>query len=238
MEAVILAGGKGTRLRPYTTTLPKPLMPVGERPILEIVIGQLRAAGIKKITMAVNHMADIIMAFFGNGEKFGVEITYSMEDKPLGTVGPIKLIKDLPEYFLVMNGDILSDIDYAGLVKSHIASGAPFTIATYQRDSKIDFGVLEIDKVSNRLTGFIEKPIYHFDVSMGIYVFSRRVMEMVPADKPFGIDNLALRLLAENQPVNTFPFGGYWLDIGRPDDYDKANQDLAENPLLFENMSK
>ena len=238
MEAVILAGGKGTRLRPYTTTLPKPLMPVGERPILEIVIGQLKAAGIRKITIAVNHMAEIIMAFFGNGEKFGVEITYSMEDKPLGTVGPLKLIKDLPEYFLVMNGDILSDIDYARLFKSHIASGAPFTIATYQRDSKIDFGVLEIDKISHRLTGFIEKPIYHFDVSMGIYVFSRRVMDMVPADQSFGIDNLALRLLDENQPVNIFPFGGYWLDIGRPDDYDKANQDLADNPSLFENISR
>ena len=238
MEAIILAGGKGTRLRPYTTTLPKPLMPVGERPILEIVIGQLRAAGIKKITLAVNHMADIIMAFFGNGEKFGVEISYSMEDKPLGTVGPVKLIKDLPEYFLVMNGDILSDIDYAGLIKAHIASGTPLTIATYRRDSKIDFGVLEIDKTSNRLTGFIEKPIYNFDVSMGIYVFSRSLMEMVPANQPFGIDNLALRMLAENLPINTFQFSGYWLDIGRPDDYDKANKDLADNPLLFENMSR
>ena len=238
MEAIILAGGKGTRLRPYTTTLPKPLMPVGERPILEIVIGQLRAAGIKKITLAVNHMADIIMAFFGNGEKFGVEISYSMEDKPLGTVGPIKLIKDLPEYFLVMNGDILSDIDYAGLIKAHIASGTPLTIATYRRDSKIDFGVLEIDKTSNRLTGFIEKPIYNFDVSMGIYVFSRSLMEMVPANQPFGIDNLALRMLVENLPINTFQFGGYWLDIGRPDDYDKANQDLADNPSLFENISR
>ena len=237
MEAVILAGGKGTRLRPYTTTLPKPLMPVGERPILEIVIGQLRAAGIKKITIAVNHMAEIIMAFFGNGEKFGVEISYSLEDKPLGTVGPIKLIKDLPEHFLVMNGDILSDIDYSGLFSAHIASGEQFTIATYQRDSKIDFGVLEIDKTTNKLTGFIEKPIYHFDVSMGIYIFSKSLMDIVPSDQPFGIDNLALKMLGNKQPINTFQFGGYWLDIGRPDDYDKANKDLADNPLLFGNLS-
>ena len=234
MEAVILAGGKGTRLRPYTTTLPKPLMPVGERPILEIVIGQLKAAGIKKITIAVNHMAEIIMAFFGNGEKFGVEITYSMEDKPLGTVAPLKLIKNLPEHFLVMNGDILSNIDYAEVIKSHIASGARLTIATFQRDAKIDFGVLEIDKATNRLTGFIEKPVYHFDVSMGVYVFSREVMDVVPVNQPFGIDNLALKMLAEKQHVNTFRFGGYWLDIGRPDDYDQANHDIAENASLFE----
>jgi len=233
MEAVILAGGKGSRLRPYTTTLPKPLMPVGERPILQIVIGQLKAAGIKKITIAVNHMAEIIMAFFGNGEKFGVEISYSMEDKPLGTVGPLKLIKDLPEFFLVMNGDILSNIDYGKLIKSHQVSGAPLTIATYQRDSKIDFGVLEIDKATNRLNGFIEKPVYHFDVSMGIYVFSRSVMEIVPVDQPFGIDSLALKMLAQNMHINTFNFSGYWLDIGRPDDYDQANLDISKNASLF-----
>jgi NDP-sugar pyrophosphorylase family protein len=238
MEAVILAGGKGTRLRPYTTTLPKPLMPVGERPILAIVIAQLKAAGIKKITIAVNHMAELIMAYFGNGEKFGVEITYSMEDKPLGTVGPVKLIKDLPDHFLVMNGDILCNLNYAELFKAHVASGAGFTIATYQRDAKIDFGVLEIDKTSKQLTAFIEKPTYHFDVSMGIYVFSKSVLEIVPRDQPFGIDNLALRMLAERQAVNTFPFSGYWLDIGRPDDYDQANNDVANNPGLFEKMDK
>ena len=237
MEAIILAGGKGTRLMPYTTTLPKPLVPVGERPILEIVINQLKSAGIKKITIAVNHMAEIIMAFFGNGEKFGVEITYSIEDKPLGTVGPLKLIKNLPDYFLVMNGDILSNINYAEVVEAHIASGAAFTIATYQRDSKIDFGVLEIDKNSKQLTGFIEKPVYHFDVSMGIYVFSKKVMDIVPDNEAFGIDNLALSLLSKGVPINTFPFNGYWLDIGRPDDYDRANKDFADNPSLFGNIA-
>src|SRR5215831_1110575 len=214
MEAVILAGGKGTRLKPYTTTLPKPLMPVGERPILEIVIGQLRAAGIKKVRMAVNHMADIIMAFFGNGEKFGVEITYSIEDKPLGTVGPVKLIKDLPESFLVMNGDILSDIDYADLHSKHLSSGADLTIATYQRDNEIDFGVLEIE--GGRLTAFREKPVYHLSVSMGIYVFNRALLSRVPANQHFGIDNLVLGMLADKHPVNTYAFLGYWLDIGRP----------------------
>lgn len=226
MEAIILAGGKGTRLRPYTTTLPKPLMPVGERPILEILIGQLREAGVSRITIAVNHMADLIMAFFGNGQKVGVPIAYSMEDKPLGTVGPMTLIESLPEHFLVMNGDILTDLDFAHLYQSHLNSGAPLTIATYQRDTRIDFGVLTIDGDSRRLTGFQEKPTYHFDVSMGAYVFSRSLIDRVPRGIPYGFDSLVLDMLRDGVPINTYPFGGYWLDIGRPDDYDMANQDL------------
>lgn len=145
MEAVILAGGKGSRLRPFTITLPKPLMPIGERPILEIVINQLKANGVTKITIAVNHMADLIMAFFGSGDKLGVEIKYSIEEKALGTVAPVKLIKDLPEYFIVMNGDILTDINYADLFNAHIKSGALFTVATYQREALIDFGVLDVE---------------------------------------------------------------------------------------------
>jgi NDP-sugar pyrophosphorylase family protein len=228
MEAVILAGGKGTRLRPYTTTLPKPLMPVGDRPILEIMITQLQAAGFEKITIAVNHMADLIMAFFGKGEKFGVRIEYSIEDQPLGTVGPLRLIKDLPEHFLVMNGDILTDLDYGNLHRTHARDNALLTIATYSRDVQIDFGVLEIDSAGNRLTGFREKPTYHFDVSTGIYAFSRAVVERIPADGPYGIDSLVLDLLRDGLKVKAYPFQGYWLDIGRPDDYDRANLDASE----------
>ncbi|HEU4698112.1 MAG TPA: sugar phosphate nucleotidyltransferase [Gemmatimonadales bacterium] len=225
LEAVILAGGKGTRLRPYTTTLPKPLMPVGERPILEIILGQLRRAGVGRVTIAVNHMADLIMAFFGDGRKFGLEIAYSMEDQPLGTVAPLRLIESLPERFLVMNGDVLTDLDYADLYRAHERAGAPLTIATYRRDVRIDFGVLEVDPATSRLTGFREKPAYHFDVSMGIYGFCRSVLEIVPADRPFGLDDLVLGMLARGMPVNAYPFDGYWLDIGRPDDYDRANQE-------------
>jgi NDP-sugar pyrophosphorylase family protein len=235
MEAVILAGGKGTRLRPYTITLPKPLMPVGERPILEVVIGRLKAAGVTKITIAVNHMADLIMAFFGAGEKVGVEIKYSIEEKPLGTVAPVKLISGLPEHFLVMNGDILTDIDYADLYHSHIESGALFTIATYQRETKIDFGVLDLENTLNRVTGFREKPTYHFDVSMGIYVFSRALLEHVPFNEPYGIDNLVLDMLSRKMTINSYPFKGYWLDIGRPDDYDQANKDV-DNILNLEDI--
>jgi NDP-sugar pyrophosphorylase family protein len=228
MEAVILAGGKGTRLRPYTTTLPKPLMPVGDRPILEIMISQLQAAGVGKITIAVNHMADLIMAFFGNGEKLGVEITYSIEDRPLGTVGPLRQLHDLPEHFLVMNGDVLTDLDYADLYCTHARGTAPLTIATFQRDTQIDFGVLEIDAAEGRLTGFREKPTYHFDVSTGVYAFSRTLIERIPGDRPYGIDNLVLDMLRDGLRVAAYPFQGYWLDIGRPEDYDRANENAGE----------
>ena len=228
MEAVILAGGKGTRLRPYTTTLPKPLMPVGDRPILEIMITQLQAFGVGKITIAVNHMADLIMAFFGNGERFGVEIVYSIEDRPLGTVGPLRLLQDLPEHFLVMNGDVLTDLDYADLYCTHARGNAPLTIATFQRDLQIDFGVLEIDAVESRLTGFREKPTYHFEVSTGVYAFSRTLIERIPVDRPYGIDNLVLGMLQAGERVAAYPCRGYWLDIGRPEDYDRANENVGE----------
>jgi NDP-sugar pyrophosphorylase family protein len=228
MRAVILAGGKGVRLRPYTTTLPKPLVPVGERPILEIVIAQLRAAGVKRVTIAVNHMAEIIMAFFGSGEKFGLDIDYSLEDKPLGTVAPLKLIEDLPEHFIVVNGDTLTDIDHAALYQAHLDSGRPLTIATYQRQVNIDFGVLKVDEASGLVTNFWEKPTYNFEVSMGVYVFSRRLLERVPPDEPYGLDELVLGMLKDGQPINAYRFDGYWLDIGRPADYDQANRDAEK----------
>jgi len=233
MRAVILAGGKGVRLRPYTTTLPKPLVPVGERPILEIVISQLRDAGVERITIAVNHMAEIIMAFFGSGERFGIEIDYSLEDKPLGTIAPLRLIKDLPEHFIVMNGDTLTDIDYAALYQAHIGSGKPLTIATYRREVKIDFGVLEVDEASNLVTGFQEKPIYRFEVSTGVYVFSRRLLERIPFNEPYGLDDLVLGMLKDERPINAYRFDGYWLDIGRPADYDQANRDIEMLDLGF-----
>ena len=224
MQAIILAGGKGTRLRPYTTVLPKPLMPVGDRPVLAIVLNQLKRAGATKATLAVNHMAELIMSFFGQGEKFGLEIAYSQEDKPLSTVGPIKLIPNLPGTFLVMNGDILTDLDYAALYRSHLASGAVLSVATYRRDVGIDFGVLKVDH-TQRLTGFEEKPTFHFDVSMGIYIFDRSVLEYVPSNELYGFDRLVLDLLAAKKFVNTYRHTGYWLDLGRPDDYDSANED-------------
>jgi NDP-sugar pyrophosphorylase family protein len=234
MRAVILAGGKGVRLRPYTTTLPKPLMPVGERPILNIVIDQLRAASVERVTIAVNHMAEIIMAFFGSGEKFGLDIDYSIEDKPLGTIAPIRLIKDLPEHFIVMNGDTLTDIDYAALYRSHIDSGKLLTIATYRRQVNIDFGVLTVDEASNLVSGFKEKPTHHFEVSTGIYVFSRQLLERVPLNEPYGLDDLVLGMLKDGQQIHPYRFDGYWLDIGRPEDYDQANRDVERLSFVRE----
>lgn len=234
MEAVILAGGKGTRLKPYTTTIPKPLVPVGEQPILGIVLGQLKAAGVSKVTITVNHMAELIMAFFGTGEKFGLEIAYSLEDRPLGTVAPVKLIKNLPEHFIVMNGDLLTDIDYAAVYQAHVDSGAQLTITTFRRDNKIDFGVIDVDEETKRVVGFREKPYYHFVVSTGVYVYSRSLLDRVPLNEPYGLDNLVLDMLKDGVPINTYAHQGYWLDIGRPDDYEQANMD-AERFLPKEN---
>lgn len=228
MQAIILAGGKGTRLKPYTTTIPKPLVPVGEQPILGIILGQLREAGFKKVTITVNHMAELIMAFFGNGERFGIEIAYSLEDRPLGTVAPVKLIKDLPEHFIVMNGDLLTDIDYAAVYNAHIASGAELTITTFRRDNKIDFGVIDVDENTGRVVGFREKPNYHFVVSTGVYVYSRVLLDRVPLNQPYGLDNLVLDMLKDGVPINTYAHQGYWLDIGRPDDYEQANLDVEK----------
>lgn len=224
-RAVILAGGKGTRLRPYTIVLPKPLMPIGDYPILEVVVRQLVRAGFDRITMAVNHQAELIKAFFGDGAKWGVAIDYSLEDRPLGTMGPLRLILDLPEHFLVMNGDILTDLDFAAFHDAHVAAGSLFTISSHCREQSIDYGVLETD--SRRcLAGFREKPKTEYEVSMGVYMVSRKAVDVVPEGRPFGFDNLMLGLIAAKLEVTVRSFDGYWLDIGRPDDYLKAIEEF------------
>jgi NDP-sugar pyrophosphorylase family protein len=223
-RAVILAGGRGTRLRPYTISLPKPLMPIVEKPILEIIICQLAAQGIEHITLAVNHQADILRAYFADGNKWNVRIDYSLESEPLGTMGPLKLIADLPEAFLVLNGDILTDLNYADFVESHQNENRLFTISAARRVQKIDFGVLEIGD-DRMLRGFHEKPSLPYLVSMGVYCLNRRVLDWIPQGRPYGFDHLVLDLLAGHQPICVVTHPGYWLDIGRPDDYDKAIED-------------
>jgi NDP-sugar pyrophosphorylase family protein len=211
----------GTRLRPYTVVLPKPLMPIGEFPILEVIVRQLARYGFDRITLAVNHQAEIIKAFFQNGEKWGVRIDYSLEDRPLGTMGPLGLIHDLPSDVLVMNGDILTDLDFGALFDAHRKSGAIFTISSSRREQMIDYGVLHSDETGH-LAGFQEKPRSCFEVSMGVYMVSERVLPFIPADRPYGFDNLMLDLIARNECVAVRRFDGYWLDIGRPDDYARA----------------
>jgi NDP-mannose synthase len=225
MEAVILAGGKGTRLQPYTSDIPKPLVPIGERPVIEILLGQLKKAGVTRVHMAVNHLAHLVMAVLGDGKGLGLEIRYAVEESPLSTVAPIARIADLPEQFLVANGDIITDLDVAALYRFHEEHRPLVTVATFQRSEKIDFGVLTADG-HGRVTGFQEKPSLNCLVSMGIYVFSRDVLALVPKDGPFGFDDLMLKLLAEKHPVCSYRHEGYWLDIGRPGDYERALADL------------
>ena len=231
-RAVILAGGKGARLHPYTVVLPKPLMPVGEYPILEVIVRQLVYFGFSHITMAVNHQADIIKAFFGNGGRWGVKIDYSLETSPLSTMGPLRLIRDLPENFLVMNGDILTDLDFDEFFSLHVEQGNIFTISAYQRDVHSEFGVLEVDK-GGCLTGFKEKPVIRYDVSMGIYMVSRDALNYIPEGRPYGFDELMLDLISANRPVLVKKCKGYWLDIGRPDDYMAAIDIFGKNGNEF-----
>jgi NDP-sugar pyrophosphorylase family protein len=232
MRAVILAGGKGTRLKPYTTVFPKPLMPVGDMPILEIILRQLAANRICDITIAVGHLAELIQAFFNNGSNFGVNIDYSMENKPLGTAGPLSLIDNLDSDFLVMNGDVLSTIRYADIIKQHKASKATCTIAVRKRNVKIDFGVLELDDTST-VRRYIEKPTYNYTVSMGIYVFSPTVMQFIKKREYLDFPDLVQLLLEKGEKVYAYQSDDYWLDIGRPDDYQQAVDEFEANRHLF-----
>lgn len=226
-RAIILAGGRGTRLRPYTVVLPKPLMPIGDFPILEVIVRQLVKAGFDHITMAVNHQAEIIKAFFRDGESWGTFIDYSLEDEPLGTMGPLKLIDDLPDNFLVMNGDVLTDLDFADFHDEHVHSHRIFTISSKSREHRIDYGVLDVND-DGRLTGFREKPKVTYDVSMGVYMVALKTLDFIPSSESFGFDSLMLKLIELNQDVAVKPFSGYWLDIGRPDDYAKAIDEFEE----------
>lgn len=226
MRAIILSGGKGTRLRPFTSFIPKPLVPLGDKyTILEIIIKQLANNGFTHITLAVNHMSHLIQSFFGDGSRYSVKIDYSVEDKELSTIGPLKLITDLPENFLVMNGDVLTDLDYKSFFKDHRSSGALISVSTFSRTQKIDFGVIEKDD-NNNLNGFVEKPEKKFEVSMGVYMLSKQILDLVPDNQSYGFDTLMHDLILKGMQKQAIikSFKGFWLDIGRPDDYDFANE--------------
>ena len=228
MRAIIMAGGKGTRLRPYTTLIPKPLVPLGGKySILEIVIMQLAKSGFTHVTLAVNHLSHLIMAYFGDGDRFKVKLDYSVEESELSTIGPLTLLSDLPANFLVMNGDILCDLNYRSFFEQHVTTQSSISVSSYRRQVKIDFGVLGVDS-AGLLNSFQEKPSYDFDVSMGIYCLNRSVIERLPRAQPYGFDTLMLDSLAQSQPVSVRDFSGYWLDIGRPDDYQYADENFAE----------
>ncbi|SEG73450.1 Nucleotidyl transferase [Nonomuraea solani] len=233
MHVVILAGGKGVRLRPFTSALPKPLVPIGEEyAILDIILQQLTSQGFKRATLAVGHLSPLIRAFVGDGSRWGMEVDYTEEVAPLSTIGPLFPIRDrLPEHFLVMNGDVLTTINYADLLAAHIGADVPLTVATSPRVVKIDFGVLEAK--GGRIVGFREKPLLSYHVSMGVYALSRQTIAHYPEGMPFGFDELVLDLLARDTPPGIYEFDGYWLDIGRPDDYDEANARFDEYRALL-----
>jgi len=231
-RAVILAGGRGTRLRPYTVVLPKPLMPIGDYPILEVIVRQLVQGGFDRITLAVNHQAELLRAFFGDGSRWSVAIDYSQENQTLSTMGPLRLIADLPEDFLVMNGDVLTDLSFAELLDEHARAHRSFTISAHRRVQKIEYGVLQTDTESF-LSGFSEKPEIPYLVSMGVYAVNRRVLEYIPPNVAYGFDSLMLDLMKGGRPAYVRSYNGYWLDIGRPDDYAEAIELFESKQSVF-----
>lgn len=232
MKAIVLAGGKGTRLAPYTTVLPKPLMPIGDMPILEIVLRQLARNGFTQVSLAVGYLAELLMAYCGDGSKFGLKIAYSREEQPLGTAGPISLVPDLNETFLVMNGDLLTTLDYREMLRFHRERGAIATLAAYQREVKIDLGVIEADE-EDWVNDYIEKPVYKYLVSTGVYLFEPDILSFIPPRARLDLPELVLRLKAAGHPVNIYRFDGYWLDIGRHDDYEIAVQEFLSHREAF-----
>lgn len=234
MQALILAGGRGTRLRPYTTVLPKPLMPVGDYPILEIILRQLKYFGFEEVILAVGYQSHLFQAFFQDGERFGLRIRYSFETEALGTAGPLALVLDqLQQDFLVMNGDLLTTLNYRNLWEHHENSGAAATIGLYQRDVNIDFGVIESDG-DGRLLRYIEKPTYHFDVSMGVNILNTQAIRpyLIPG-KHLDLPQLMSTLSENGRPVRCYREPCYWLDIGRIDDYQTANEIFGTRQAEF-----
>lgn len=228
MRAIILAGGKGTRLHPFTINFPKPLVPVGDIPIIELLILRLIECGIIDITLSLGHLAELVKAYFAHRSSLSgkLNLSFVTEQEPTGTAGSLALVPGLDRTFLVMNGDLLTNLDFNALLAYHRERGAAMTIATHRRHVKIDLGVLELD-ANQRITNYIEKPQTDYFVSMGVYVYEPTVLKYIHPGVYLDFPDLVLQLLADNLPVYAFPSDCLWLDIGRPDDYGRA-QELFE----------
>jgi NDP-sugar pyrophosphorylase family protein len=227
-RAVVLAGGRGSRLAPYTTVLPKPLMPVGERPILEILLRQLGAAGLDDITLAVGHQAHLVRAVVGDGSAHGVSVRYQEEEGALGTAGPLASIPDLDATFVMVNGDVLTTLDLRALVRAHQDAGNELTIATHRRTVRADYGVVHTDAAlcpPYRVVDYEEKPELAYTVSMGVYVLEPAAIGHLEVGGYCDLPDLVLDLLSRGAPIGAYPFDGYWLDIGREDDFRRAQTD-------------
>lgn len=229
-RVVIQAGGKGTRLYPYTAVLPKPLMPIGDLPVLEILIRQLVHHGFRDITITVGHLGHLIVAVIGDGERLGARVTYLWEDEPRGTIGALSKLEweDPTGPLLVMNGDLLTDFDYREFLEKHEESGASLSVGVYYKPVPITLGVLDLDH-DHRVTGFREKPVLSFPCSMGIYMLEPEILPLIPAEGMFGFDQLMATCLERQIPVRAHPFNGLWLDIGRVEDYQQASRLFEEN---------
>jgi len=225
MKAVVLAGGRGTRLVPYTFVFPKPMMPIGDRTILEVLLVQMKRAGISHVTLAVGHLAGLMSAYFQDGERYDLDITYSYESKPLGTAGPLANISELDDTFLVTNGDILTQLNIAEMFKFHREQQGICTIAMHERKVQIDLGVIELNQ-GYEITGYVEKPAFDYKVSMGLYIFEPRVLNYIPKDEYLDFPNLIKKLLAAGEKVIGYPYDGYWQDLGNPADYVQATKDF------------
>jgi len=232
MRAVILAGGKGSRLKPYTTVFPKPLVPVGDQPILDLVLRQLRACGFTDVTLALGHLGQLIQAYCGDGSRWGLRLAYSFESQPLGTAGPLALAAPPEEHFLAMNGDLLTTLDYGELLRAHARSGKLATVTVFEKKVPIDLGVLELDAQGN-LVDYVEKPTLTYQVSTGIYAFHRRILDFIPPGQRLDFPDLVRGLIARHEALGTHQFRGQWLDIGRPEDHALAVEALERDPAAF-----
>jgi NDP-sugar pyrophosphorylase family protein len=233
MKVIILAGGKGRRLYPYTVSLPKPLMPVGDFPILEVILRQLKACRLDQVTLAVGHLGNLIQAYCGDGSKWGLRIQYSFEDEPLGTVGPLARLQNLKQTFMVMNGDLLTTLNYPDLAEYHRKQKALATIAAQKRWVDIDFGVIQRDKKDGGMAKYVEKPRLSYLVSMGVYVFEPEILSLIPPNEKFDFPDLMHLLLDQGKRVAIYDSKDFWLDIGRPDDYQKAVEEFEKDPRRF-----
>ncbi|MDP2630184.1 MAG: sugar phosphate nucleotidyltransferase [Candidatus Uhrbacteria bacterium] len=231
-QAVILCGGVGTRLQPYTTVLPKPLMPIGNEAIVSILIRQLKRDGYEHVIIASGYLGELMESYLGDGSKYGLVIEYSREDKPLGTAGPLTLIDNLEDQFLLVNGDTLCTLDFDAFYTSHQKSGSAATIGTYKKFVKIDLGVLHFSD-DLLLKEYVEKPEYTFDISMGIYVLNRDVIQYIPKGERFDLPDLMRMLVGKNIPVRGYRLEGTWYDIGRVEDYTMAQEAYEKNPDYF-----
>lgn len=230
--AILLAGGQGARLQPYTFTIPKPLLPLGRTPILEVIVGQLAGQGFKQLVVVLGHLPHLFIASLGNGERWDLRIEYVQEPEPLGTAGGLRLVDRLADDFLVMNGDLLTTFDYRTLFAVHRERRATATIGVSRREVKIDYGVLRLSPES-LLESYVEKPTLTYEVSMGINVLSRDCLAYIPPSGHFDIPQLMEALRRDGRRVVCYPTDSYWQDIGRLDDYERASADFTADPARF-----